>query len=331
MGAGGGAHSSILAPMPLTYRDVQDAAARLAPLVLRTPVISNDELDRRLGGRVFLKCENLQRIGAFKYRGACNAVLQLGADELARGVATHSSGNHAAALARAARERGTRAHVVMPSNVSKFKHAAVAGHGAEIILCEPTMAARDAALAAVVARTGAAVVHPYEDHRVMAGQGTAALELMHEVPELDMLLAPIGGGGLMSGCAVVARQLRARIKLYGVEPAGADDALRSLRAGKVTPVADPDTIADGLRATVGHNTLPILKALLDDIVTVDDAAIVRAMRFLWEHAKIVVEPSGAVPLAALLEGVLPVTGRRIGIIISGGNADLDALPWRASK
>jgi threonine dehydratase len=311
----------------LTYRDVQDAAARLAPLVLRTPVLGNDELDRRVGGRVFLKCENLQRGGAFKFRGACNAVLQLSQAELARGVATHSSGNHAAALARAARERGARAHVVMPSNTSKVKRAAVAAFGAEVVLCEPTMAAREAALAEVVARTGAAVVHPYEDHRVMAGQGTAALELLHEVPELDLLLAPIGGGGLMSGCAVVARQLRARIKIYGVEPAGADDALRSLRAGKVTPVANPDTIADGLRATVGHNTLPILKALLDDIVTVDEAAIVRAMRFLWEHTKLVVEPSAAVPLAALLDGALPATGRRIGIIISGGNVDLDALPW----
>jgi len=198
------------------------------------------------------------------------------------------------------------------------------------VLCEPTMAAREAALAEVVARTGAAVVHPFEDHRVMAGQGTAALELMHEVPELDLLLAPIGGGGLMSGCAVVARQLRARIKLYGVEPTGADDALRSLRAGVVTPVK-PDTIADGLRATVGYNTLPILKALLDDIVTVDDAAIVRAMRFIWEHAKLVVEPSAAVPLAALLEGAVPATGRRVGIIISGGNVDLDALPWPQEK
>jgi threonine dehydratase len=211
------------------------------------------------------------------------------------------------------------------------KRAAVAAFGAEVVLCAPTMAAREAALAEVVARTGAAVVHPYEDHRVMAGQGTAALELMHEVPELDLLLAPIGGGGLMSGCAVVARQLRSRIKLYGVEPSGADDALRSLRAGVVTPVTSVDTIADGLRATVGHNTLPILKALLDDIVTVDDAAIVRAMRFLWEQAKIVVEPSGAVPLAALLEGALPATGRRVGIIVSGGNVDLDALPWMEER
>jgi threonine dehydratase len=218
----------------------------------------------------------------------------------------------------------------MPHDVSKVKRAAVASHGAEIVLCDPTMAAREAALAEVVVRTGATVVHPYEDHRVMAGQGTAALELMHEVPELDVLLVPVGGGGLMSGCAVVARQLRPRIKLYGVEPSGADDALRSLRAGKVTPIAKPSTIADGLRATVGRNTLPILKALLDDIVTVDDEAIVRAMRYLWEQAKLVVEPSGAVPLAALLEGVVPATGRRVGIIISGGNADLDALPWRTN-
>jgi len=314
---------------PLTFLDVRAAAARIAPFAVRTPVLTCADLDRRIGGQVFLKCENLQRVGAFKYRGACNALLQLDAAALARGVATHSSGNHAAALARAARERGAAAHVVMPNDVSRSKRAAVAGYGARIVDCVPTMAARSAALAEVVAATGAVVVHPYEDHRVMAGQGTAALELLDQAPELDLLLAPVGGGGLMSGCAVAAHHLRPGLRAYGVEPSGADDALRSLRAGAVTPVAEPRTIADGLRATVGANTLPILRRHLADIVTVDDEAIVRAMRYLWERTKLIVEPSAAVPVAALLEGLVPCTGRRIGVIISGGNVDLDALPWSA--
>lgn len=319
------------APQELTYADVQAAAQRIAAGAVRTPLMTCGDLDRRIGGQVFLKCENLQRVGAFKYRGACNAVAMLDGPALRRGVATHSSGNHAAALARVGRERGIAVTVVMPKDAPAVKRAAVAGYGARIVECEPTMAARQAALAAVVAETGAEVIHPYEDYRVMAGQGTAALELMSDVPDLDLLLAPVGGGGLMSGTAVVARHLRPRIKLYGVEPSGADDALRSLRAGVVTPVAHPDTIADGLRATVGANTLPILKRTLDDIVTVDDEAIVRAMRYLWERVKIVVEPSGAVPLAALLEGKVACTGRRIGVIVSGGNVDLDALPWAAQQ
>lgn len=316
-----------MSPQDLTYADVQAAALRIAPGAVRTPVLTCADLDRRVGGQVFLKCENLQRVGAFKYRGAANALAMIDGATLRRGVATHSSGNHAAALARVGRERGCAVTVVMPRDAPAVKRAAVAGYGARIVECEPTMAARQAALDAVVAETGAEVVHPYEDLRVMAGQGTAALELLSDLPDLDLVLAPVGGGGLMSGTAVVARHLRPRIKLYGVEPAGADDALRSLRAGVVTPIAAPDTIADGLRATVGRNTLPILIRTLDDIVTVDDAAIIRAMRYLWERVKLVVEPSGAVPLAALLDGKVACSGRRIGLIISGGNADLDALPW----
>jgi threonine dehydratase len=310
----------------LTYPDIQNAAARLAPLVRRTPVLGGTALDQRLGAEVFLKCENLQHTGAFKFRGASNAVLLLDAAQVARGVATHSSGNHGAALAAAARLRGAPATVVMPRDVARPKRAAVEAAGARIVECEPTMAAREAAVAAVLAETGAELVHPYEDYRVMAGQGTAALELLTEVPDLDMLLAPVGGGGLMSGCAVAARHLRPKLRLYGAEPAGADDAQRSFRAGEVVPVT-PRTIADGLRATVGHNTLAILRSHLDDIVTVDEDAIVRAMRFVWERTKLIIEPSSAVPIAALLEGKVPVPGRRIGVIISGGNVDLDALPW----
>lgn len=310
----------------LTYADVQAAAARIAPLVRRTPVWSCSALDQRLGAELFLKCEHLQHTGAFKFRGACNAVLSLTRDRLAAGVVTHSSGNHAAALATAARARGARATVVMPRDAARPKRAAVEAAGARVVECEPTMAAREAALAALVAESGAEVVHPYEDYRVMAGQGTAALELLTDVPDLDLLLAPVGGGGLMSGCAVAAHHLRPRLKLYGCEPAGADDARRSFQSGVVTPVV-PDTIADGLRATVGQHTLPILREHLEDIVTVDEESIVRAMRFIWERCKLLIEPSSAVPIAAMFEGRLPVPGRRIGVILSGGNVDLDALPW----
>jgi len=318
-------------PQSLAFADVQAAAARIAGRAVRTPVLTCGDLDRRVGGQVFLKCENLQRVGAFKYRGACNALALLDGAALARGVATHSSGNHAAAVARCARERGARATVVMPRIATEAKRAAVLRYGARIVECEPSQAARVAALAAVVAETGAEVVHPYEDFRVMAGQGTAALELMSDLTDLDLVMAPVGGGGLMSGTAVVARHLRPKVRLFGVEPSGADDAQRSFRAGRVISVAEPRTIADGLRATVGDNTLPILKRLLDDIVTVDDEAIVRAMRYLWERVKLVVEPSAAVPLAALFEGRVACTGRRIGIILSGGNADLDALPWTSKE
>jgi Threonine dehydratase len=311
----------------LQFSDVQAAAVRLVSLIRRTPVLVCDDLDRWTGGHVFLKCENFQQGGAFKLRGASNALEILPESVLRQGVATHSSGNHAAALALAAQRRGVSTHVVMPRNASATKRAAAAALSAYVVECEPTMAAREAMLKDVIATTGAVEVHPYDDYRVMAGQGTAALELFTDVPDLDMVLAPVGGGGLMSGTAVVARHLRPGIKVIGAEPAGADDAQRSFRAGRVLPVAQPDTIADGLRATVGENTLPILCRLLDDIVTVDDAAIVRAMRYIWERMKIIIEPSSAVPIAVLLEKRVTTTNLRIGVIISGGNVGLDHLPW----
>jgi threonine dehydratase len=316
--------------LPVTIDDVRAAARRIRPWAHRTPVLTCASLDAMTGARLYFKCENLQKVGAFKFRGACNAVMSLSDADASRGVATHSSGNHAAALALAARLRGTSAHVVMPRTAPAIKKAAVAGYGAAITECEPTLAAREAALAEVVAATGATVVHPYNDPRVIAGQGTAALELLEDVADLDLVLAPVGGGGLCSGTAVTAAALSPRTAVWGVEPAGADDARRSLLGGKIVPSVQPRTIADGLLTSLGEHTFAILRALAAGIVTAPETAIVAAMRHTWERMKVLVEPSAAVPLAALLEGRLDVAGKRVGIIVSGGNVDLDALPWLAA-
>jgi threonine dehydratase len=316
--------------LPVTIDDVRAAAQRIRPRAHRTPVLTCASLDALTGARLYFKCENLQKVGAFKFRGACNAVMSLTPDEAARGVATHSSGNHAAALALAARLRGVAAHVVMPRTAPAIKKVAVAGYGATITECEPTLAAREAALATVVAATGATVVHPYNDPRVIAGQGTAALELLEEVDALDLVLAPVGGGGLCSGTAVTVAALSPRTAVWGVEPEGAADAQRSLAEGRIVPSVEPRTIADGLLTSLGDHTFAILRALAAGIVTASEAAIVAAMRHTWERMKVVVEPSSAVPLAALLEGKLTVAGKRVGIVVSGGNVDLDALPWIAA-
>ena len=316
--------------LPVSIDDVLAAAERIRRHAHRTPVLTCAALDAMTGARLFFKCENLQKVGAFKFRGACNAVMSLSDAEAARGVATHSSGNHAAALALAARLRGIAAHIVMPRTARAVKKAAVAGYGAAITECEPTLAAREATLAAVVAATGATFVHPYNDPRVIAGQGTAALELLSEVAGLDMVLAPVGGGGLLSGTAVVAAARSPGTAVWGAEPAGADDAQRSLAEDRIVPSVDPRTIADGLLTSLGEHTFAILRALAAGIVTVTEAAIVAAMRLFWERMKLLVEPSSAVPLAALLERRLEVVGKRVGIIVSGGNVDLDALPWTAA-
>lgn len=310
--------------------DIHAAAARIARYVHRTPVFTCATLDAMTDARLFFKCESLQKVGAFKMRGAANAVAQLDRDKAARGVATHSSGNHGAALALAARLMGCPAHVVMPANAPDIKKQAVAGYGAQITYCEPTMAARDAMLEQVVARTGATVIHPYNDERIIAGQGTTALELLEDVADLDVLIAPVGGGGLMSGCAIAATALRPAIRIIGVEPAGADDAVRSRAAGALTFVDKPASIADGLLAPLGPKTFAILQRLVHDLVTVTEEEIVHAMRLTWERMKIIVEPSAAVPLAAILAGKVDVTGRRCGLIVSGGNVDLARLPWRSA-
>ncbi|NMC70214.1 MAG: pyridoxal-phosphate dependent enzyme [Myxococcales bacterium] len=293
----------------------------------RTPVVTCRSLDEAVGARLFFQCENLQRAGAFKMRGASNAVFSLDGGAAARGVATHSSGNHAQALALAARNRGIPAHVVMPSNAPAIKRAAVEGYGGRITWCAPTLAARENTLRRVVADPGATFIHPYDDYRIIAGQGTAALELLEEVPDLDAVVVPVGGGGLAAGTCLAVHGLAPRAAVVAAEPRNADDAFRSLREGRIVPSNDPQTIADGLRTSLGTRTFPILRAHLARVALASEESIVRAMRLLWERAKLVVEPSGAVPLAALLEDPGDLRGRRVGVILSGGNVDLDRLPW----
>lgn len=305
--------------------DIAAARARIAAYIHRTPVFTSSTLDRMTGAKLFFKCENLQKIGAFKARGAHNAVLSLSSEERARGVVTHSSGNHAAALALAARNAGTVAHVVMPVNAPKPKVASVERLGGRITFCEATLAARESAAAAVQAETGATFVHPYDDWRVIAGQATAALELIEDVPELDAIVAPVGGGGLLSGTALVAAG--SGLQVYGAEPAGADDAFRSLASGSLQLLGKVDTIADGLRTSLGVRPFEVIKRSVRSIATVSDEEIIEAMLLAWQVMKIVIEPSSGVPLAALLKHRLPVEGRRVGVILSGGNVDLLALPW----
>ncbi len=307
-----------------TYEDVRSAAARIAGIAHRTPVITSRTLDSRAGCTVFLKCENFQRMGAFKFRGACNALAQLSAAERSRGVVTHSSGNHAQALALAAQIAGVRAVVVMPRGTSPPKLAATRDtYGAEVVLCENNLASRESTTRRLMEERGLALVHPYDDDRVIAGAGTAALELLQDTGGLDVVIAPIGGGGLMSGTCLAARGYAAATRLYGAEPERADDARRSLEAGRVVANAQPpDTIADGLRTNLCERTFEVLVRHLDGIITVSEAEIVEAMRFLWERLKIVVEPSGAVPVAALLSGRIDAAARRVGAVLSGGNVDL---------
>jgi threonine dehydratase len=313
----------------LTWSLVQEARERIAGKVDLTPVLTSSTLDAEAGAQLHFKCENFQKSGSFKARGATNAVFALSPEEARRGVATHSSGNHAAALSRAARVRGVPAYIVMPDNSPQAKRAAVARYGGEITYCEATLAARESAARELVAATGATLIHPYDDLAVMAGQGTAAVELLTQVPELEAILCPVGGGGLLSGTAVAAKSLKPSVRVIGVEPAGADDAARSFRAGRILPIVKPDTIADGLRASLGERPFAVIRRLVDDITTVSDELIVRAMRRIWEVMKIVVEPSAAVPYAALLGERTELRGRRIGLILSGGNLDLERLPWTA--
>ena len=307
--------------------DVRAAAERIRPWAHRTPVLTCASLDAMVGARLFFKCENFQKVGAFKFRGAANAVFSLSEDEAGRGVATHSSGNHAAALSLAARLRGIPAHVVMPRTSKAVKQAAVAGYGGQVVLCEPTLAAREATLESVVAATGATVVHPYNDPTVIAGQGTAALELLQDVPDLAIVMAPVGGGGLVSGTAITVAGMSPRTRVVAAEPAAADDAFRSLKEGRIVPSVDPKTIADGLLTSLGTLTFAIIRERVAQIVTVSEEAIAAAMRHVWERMKIVIEPSSAVPLAALIEGSLRAADLRIGVILTGGNVDLDQLPW----
>ncbi|HEY0968962.1 MAG TPA: pyridoxal-phosphate dependent enzyme [Opitutaceae bacterium] len=314
--------------MSVTIDTIKAAHERIRPFIHRTPVLTSGRVDNIAAARLFFKCENLQKVGAFKARGAHNAILGLSDAEAERGVVTHSSGNHAAAVALAARVRGARATIIMPSNAPRIKKAAVAEYGGQIIECEPTVPARESTTAAFIAKTGAVLIHPYDDDRIIAGQGTAAVELLDQVADLDYLLTPVGGGGMLSGSAIAARALAPRIKVIGTEPALADDAWRSFKGGERVLLQSTTTIADGLRTSLGERNFAYIRANVDDIVTVSEAGIIAAMRLVWESMKIIIEPSCAVPLAALLENKLPAAaGRRVGIILTGGNVDLDALPW----
>ncbi len=306
--------------------DVYTAAARIAAHARVTPVLRSGNLDRMSGARMHFKCEHLQHGGAFKFRGASNAVWALTDAEADAGVVTHSSGNHGRALALAAAARGIPAHVVVPEGAVRAKVEAIAAAGARVYRCAPTQAAREAETERVQAQTGARLVHPYADPRVIAGQGTVALELLQQVPGLDVLLTPVGGGGLAAGCAIVARALRPKLQLVGAEPAGADDAARSLREGRRIAEQTPDTICDGLRATIGAPNFDILRACDVQVLTVTDAQVVQAMRLLWSELRQVVEPSSATVLAVMLACPEVFAGKQVGVVLTGGNVDLEALP-----
>jgi threonine dehydratase len=315
---------------PSTGPDLQaicEAQKRIAPYIEHTQVMISYPLDELAGALLFFKCENLQLSGSFKIRGAANAVFSLSEAEAARGVVTHSSGNHGAALALAAQLRGIRSWVVMPRNAPKVKVRAVEAYGAEITFCEPALEAREAAAAELLRETGATLIHPYDDDRVIAGQGTAALELLEEIPDLDMICAAVSGGGLLSGTAIAAKSLRPEIQIVGCEPANADDAARSLASGRIEPASPMFTMADGLRATLSPRTFAILRERVDRIYPVSEAEIVRSMQLITEHLRCTVEPSGAVAASPALHRQIGGDSEdmRIGIILSGGNLDAEAM------
>lgn len=309
------------------YEDIQAAAEAIAPHVHRTPVLTSRQLDAISDASLFFKCENFQKVGAFKFRGATNAVMNLTEEQGANGVVTHSSGNHAAALAHAAVSRGVKAYIVMPSSAPEVKKRAVEGYGAEITYCEPTLEAREAAAAEVMATTGATMIHPFDNFHIIAGQGTAAMEMLHDMPVPDAVIAPVGGGGLLSGTAIAVRHLAPAAEIYGAEPILADDAARSLHTGTLQQALPPSTIADGLLTSLCDRTFTVIRENVNDILTVTEDQIVEAMRLIWERMKIVVEPSSAVPLAAVLANRALFIGKKVGIIISGGNVDLAKLPF----
>ena len=323
-----------------TWAEIVAAHGRIAARVHRTPVMTSETFDGMAGARLFFKCENLQKTGSFKIRGAANAILSLTEEEARRGIVTQSSGNHAAAVACAAAWRGTKAWIVMPKNAPRVKCDAVEGYGGKIAFCEPTVSARKAMCAKVQAETGAVLVHPYDDDRIIAGQATAAKELLEEVPDLDAILAPVSGGGLLGGSCLSARHLRPEIRMFGCEPAAANDAYLSMKTGELQTIDASDTIADGLRASLAPRTFAILRRDLAGVLLVNEAEIIETMRLIWERMKIVVEPSSSIVLAPLLQAGgatnLQLPGRaagraaKIGLILSGGNVDLRALPFRAA-
>jgi len=307
--------------------DIQGAHGRIRPFVHWTPVMTSGLLNTKFGCELFFKCENFQKVGAFKFRGATNAVLSLSSEERRKGVVTHSSGNHAAALALAARMNGVKAYIVMPENAPAVKKAAVAGYGAEITFCEASQQAREETTSRIMEKTGAALVHPYDNFSVICGQGTAALELMEQITDLNIIVAPVGGGGLMSGTSTCAKELNKEIVVIGAEPANADDAKRSLLTGVIQPSIKPQTVADGLLTSLSSLTFEIIRSRVDSIYTVSEKAIIDSMLLVWERMKIVVEPSSATVLAAVMEYPDSFRGKKVGLIISGGNVDFRHLPF----
>jgi len=314
--------------MTVTLTHIQQAAERIKPYAHRTPIITNESLNQKVGTQVYFKCENMQKVGAFKFRGAGNAVYSLNEEEAKHGVCTHSSGNHAQALALAAKMRGIPAYIVMPNNAPQVKKDAVAGYNGQITFCEPTLEARESTLERIKLDSGATMVHPYNDEHVIAGQGTATLELLKSIPDLDVVITPVGGGGLLSGTSIAAKGLKPSIRVIAAEPEMADDAFRSMKEGKIIPSRDPKTIADGLLTSLGTLTFPIIQQNVEQIVTVSEQGIINSMKFIWERAKIIVEPSAAVPIAVLWEKKIDLSGLKVGIILSGGNVDLNKLPWQ---
>jgi len=312
-----------------SMEDVIAASKRIERHGHRTPILTNKTINQLAGKKIFFKCENFQKIGAFKFRGGWNAISSLSDKEAEKGACTHSSGNHAQAVAYAAMKRNIPAYIVMPENAPKVKIQAVKGYGAKVTLCKPTLKSRKETLEKIAEKTGAYVVHPFNEPKVIAGQGTAALELIEDVGDLDAICAPIGGGGLMSGTCIAARDMLPDARLFGAEPKGADDAYRSLKEGKLLPQENPNTICDGLLTSMGENTWNILKDHLEDIITVDDEEVITAMRLVWERMKIIIEPSCATPLAAILTpGFKKLKNiETIGIILTGGNVDLSKLPF----
>ena len=318
-------------PVP-NLEAIRSAHARIRPHIHRTPVFTSESIDQMTGAHLFFKCENLQKTGSFKFRGATNAVLSLTDEEAKRGVVTVSSGNHAAAISLAARRRGIPAWIVMPGAAPRAKRQAVESYGGRVTECEYSVASRDAACKILQEKTGAVLIHPYNNPQVIAGQGTATIELLEDVPDLDVIITPVSGGGLLSGTSIAAKSMRPQIRVIGAEPKNADDAYRSLVSGKIEPAANTETIADGLRATLCPLTFSILRQHVDEIALVTEEEILAAMRTLWERLKLIVEPSGAVSAAIAIYKKIPVEGKRIGIILSGGNLDLDQIPFvRTSK
>jgi threonine dehydratase len=310
-----------------TLADIRETLSAIQPLIHRTPVLTCQSIDQIAGAKLFFKCENFQKAGAFKMRGAASASLRLTEEERTKGVITHSSGNHGQAMARAAQVLGIPAYIIMPENAPDVKKIATAGYGAKITYCASNIAARETTTATVQAQTGATFVHPFNDYNVIAGQATAALELLEEVSDLDGVIAPIGGGGLMSGTALSVHYLAPNAKIYGAEPLAVDDAYRSMQSGTIQENPTTDTIADGLKTNLGDKTFAIIQAQLSDIFTVSEEEIIDAMKLVWSRMKIIIEPSCAVPLAAILGNKAKFAGQKIGIILTGGNVDLDNLPF----